>query len=334
VIRVRWLVLVVISAALAPEPAQADEMDLMLRRLGNPELATTGADFAWRRLMSQFGASMAPPVLEPAHTVGPGGFHAGVETWVTGIDSGQTYWGIGTEGDDPQADRNRFVKDAYTWFRVNLRKGLPFGFELGAQAGHAMHTNYWAWGASLKWSLFEGFRTGIGYLPDVAVRAAVHTLTGASEFNLTVPSLDLIISKPFVIAKTLELTPIVAGQLAWIMADSEVVDLSPGTNPFDECDPLPPDPMRQPNTCTGSADGFNALTVFSQVRSLRTRLVMGLQLRYLALTLTGSFAFDMIQPGDLDGDLVTYTQPDGTEVSDSSFLPRQWTASLAVGFSY
>lgn len=337
-IRVRWLVLVMVSVALAPPAAQADDMDLMLRRLGNAELLPTGPDFAWRRLMTQFGAALAPPVLEPAHTVGPGGFYAGVESWTTGIDSGQTYWRAATEGRDPLASDNRHVRDAYTWFRLNLRKGLPFGFELGAQMGHAMHTSYWSWGASLKWSLFEGFRTGVrGYLPDVAVRGAVQTLTGASEFNLTVPSLDLIVSKPIVIGRTLEVTPIMAGQLQWIMADSEVVDLSPGTNPFDECVPDVPDVHRPPSTCTmpGGAEHFDALTVFDPIRSRRMRLVLGVQVRYMALTLTGSFAMDVARPGDLDEDLVTYTDPEsGETVSDSSFLPRQWTAAVAVGFTY
>jgi hypothetical protein len=334
VIRVRWMVLVVISVALAPQAAQADEMDLMLRRLGDAPL-TGGPDLAWRRLMAQFGAGMAPTVLEPAHTVGPGGFYAGVESTITNIDSGQGYWRHGTEGRDPTADQNAQVRDAYTWFRLNLRKGLPFGFELGAQMGHAMHTNYWTWGGSLKWSLFEGFRTGVrGHLPDVAVRAAVQTFTGSSEFNLTVPSVDLIISKPFVVGKTLEVTPIIAGQLAWIVADSEVVDLDPGTNPFDECLPHPPDISRVPNTCTGSGTGFESLHVFDQLRSMRARLVLGLQVRYMALVLTGSFTMDLIQPGDLDDELVTYTDAGGNEVTDASLLPRQWTMAVGVGFVF
>jgi hypothetical protein len=322
VIHVRRMVLLAALAALVPRLALAQEMDLTLARLGGevPGSGTTpayhlvgGPDYAWKRLMAQLGAAVAPPVLEPAHSVGPGHFYIGVESWVTNIDSGQDYWRLGTRGDDQSVTdgQNRFARDAYTWFRANVRKGLPYGFELGAQAGHAMFTTYWVWGASVKWSLFEGFETGIGYLPDIAVRAAVHTLTGDAEFNLTVPSLDLIISKPFVLGNTVELTPIVAGQLLWIMADSEVVDLGHGRNP---------DP-----------DGHH---VFPQVRALRTRLVGGLQLRYMALTLTGSFAFDVVRPGDLEEDLVTHFGPMGERFTDVDALPRQWTASVAVGFTY
>lgn len=366
--RARWLALGLTLMLFVPSAVRADEMDIDLNDLRRDELSG-GEEFAWKRLMSQLGGTIAPPVLEPANTVGPGGFYLGVEGAITGIDDDQLYWGYGTEGDDPSEALNRFTKPTYSWFRMNVRKGLPFGFELGASAAHAMHTNYWAWGVTLKWAILEGFRTGIGYLPDLAFRASVQTMTGDSEFNLTVPSADLILSKPIVLAKTATLTPYVAGQAMFVLADSEVVDLTPGTNPYDVCQPQAPfdsqarnqaayddsmDPLNDPDVrnrstfaCsqtppTGSEQfDFENNHVFSQIRAMRTRLVFGMQYQYMALTLNASFGFDLVKPGQLDDDVVSYVDDRGTEspdddvrVTNEGFLPRQWTAAFGVGFTY
>ncbi|MFW6050682.1 MAG: hypothetical protein ACODAU_05880 [Myxococcota bacterium] len=352
--RARWLAFLIVVSALVPDAARADEMDLTLEDLDRFD-PQPGREFAWRSLVSQLGATMAPPVLEPAHTVGPGGFYLGVETWVTGIDDDEEYWGYGTEGDDVFADYNRFTRSTYTWFRLNVRKGLPYGFELGASAGHALHTTYWTWGFTLKLALLEGFRTGVGYAPDIAIRASVQTLTGDSELNLTVPSIDLILSKPFTVAKTAQLTPFVAGQAMWMLGDSEVVDMSPGTNAYDVCDPGTPqqsfdnneqnpgDPARNTTVCNGDPSDFDNNHVFDQVRALRTRLTAGLQYQYMALTLTASFAIDLLKPGQLDDDVATYDELTGTDgagnpeteqVTNRDLLPRQWTVSVGAGLTY
>ena len=322
--------------------ASAQRMDLALSRLRVPAVEGTacsptfGAGLsrefcddepAWDSLMTQFGASLIPPLLTPARTTGVRGFYVGLESFITGIDANEDYWRRGTEGDSMTTDRNRFVDGVLGWGRVSLRKGLPFGFELGANVGYLVNTSYWTLGVEVRWAIMEGFRVGqdgAGWLPDVAVRGAVQTLVGDSELNVTVPSVDLTISKPFVIGDVFWLTPYVSGQLSWIFADTELVDLTPERDQFTECDPdpMPPtDGSGSPPYCRGNPTDFNHSVVFDPVRSMRARLAVGAQARYEWFTLTGAFAFDLLTPHELDSSLPTA-------------LPRQWRVDIGAGLTY
>jgi hypothetical protein len=340
--------------------ARADEMDVSLARLRVPAESGTACepstaegprdwctdDANYKRIMSQLGMSMAPPIMSPARTVGPGGFHIGFDSWITGIDGGKRYWRQGTEGDAEGADEmcrgadgvrgcNRFAKDALAWSRLGVRKGFPFGLELGASVGHAYNTSYWTWGFSLKVAIFEGYREGPGkYIPDIAVRGMVQTLTGDGEFNLTVPSADLIFSKPLVAGDTAVFTPYFSTQALWIMADSELVDLTPGTNAVSECRPRTPsdaqrvnrmssDPNQSTVVCRGDPTDFNNNAVFEDVRAMRWRLAFGLKFRYEILTLTGAFHFDVKDPADADDEVAFEDGGPG--------LPKQWTVSFGAG---
>jgi hypothetical protein len=194
------------------------------------------------------------------------------------------------------------VNSLYNFSRLVVRKGLPFGFELGLTAGHAYHSELWAWGAEIKWSIFEGFRTGaLRFLPELAVRGAVHTITGDSEFSLTVASLDVILSKEIVLGETVQLDPFIGGGLLWTIADSEIVDLTPEV----------------PGTTVGQIEASNAY-VFPDIRTMRARIGGGLQLRYKAFLLTASAHVDAVQPHALNSEL-------------SPSLPRQWTVSFGTG---
>ncbi|MCS6798088.1 MAG: hypothetical protein NZ898_06115 [Myxococcota bacterium] len=337
----------------------ADDMDISLARLRIP----TGGEFApdplpagceamdarggrrsfcpddeaWARLMAELGFASAPPVLTGARTAGYGGFRVAIEGWVTGIDSGSRHWRLGTEGDPnagSESDRgspgiNRFPSSALVWTRTSIRKGFPLGFELGTSLGHLLDTSLWSWGLEVKWSPFEGFRRGIGVIPDLAVRGMVQTVTGDPEFNLTVPSFDVTLSKPFTVMGVGRITPILALQWAFIFADSELVDLTPDVDAWDECRPEP----GTSGTCTrdprtdplpdGRVPGedYNNNAVFAQVRHTRTRLVLGVEGEYRALRLAGTFAFDVVPPEDADADA-------------PRDLPRQWSVAASIGLGF
>ena len=326
--------------ALAGSTAYADDMDVSLARLRMPTPGGPGCpnatapegphgcfpdNDAYLSLMSQLGAALAPPVLEPAHTTGLRGFHLSFETGITGIDDAADYWQRGTEGDAESGveGRNRFVRGVVPWSRLALRKGFP-GFELGASVGRAYDTRLWMWGASVKIAILEGFRHGPwAFIPDLSVRAAVHTMTGDSEFSLSVPSVDVILSKPIVLLDTVTLTPWVAPQIYWVIADSEVVDLTPEINAFDQCMPLSTPPVAGDQgtlRCTGSAADFENDATFTDMRALRARIAIGLQLRASFVTMSGAFHIDLIEPS-ADG-----VVPAG--------LARQWTVAFGVGAEY
>lgn len=338
--------MVVLAALSAPASANAQDMNIALSRLrlpqssdpvGNPVAGCDprARDFCpdndgYRRVMTQFAGSMIPPILTPAGTRGVRGMYIGFETWLTGIDNSPDTevgraWFRAAEGDGVGGDttQSRFVDGVLAWGRLNVRKGLPLGFELGTNVGYLANTSYWTLGLEVRWALWEGFREEIGWIPDVAVRAAVQTMMGDGEFNVTVPSLDLIISEPFVVANSVEITPSLMGQVAWTFVDSELVDLTPETSAFTTCRPDPRTPeagFGSPPYCRGDGTELNHNVVFPRLRSTRVRIGAGLQVRYEWFALLGSFLFDAATPGELDGSL-------------PADIPRQWQVDLGFGLT-
>jgi hypothetical protein len=279
---------------------------------------------AYRRVMSDFAGALIPPVLTPAGTRGVRGIYLGFETWLTGIDHAGEHWHRAVEGDgrDPTRDRSRFVDSVLAWGRLNVRKGLPFGFELGTSLGYLANTTYFTLGAEIRWALFEGFRDEIGWIPDVAIRGSVQTLVGDGELNVTVPSVDLIISEPFVVANTVEIVPWISAQVAFPFVDSELVDLTPETGAFGGCSPDPrtPDGTLGSPYCRGDGAELNQNVVFPSMRSTRVRVGGGLQIRYEWFTLLGSFTFDAMRPHEGDNSIPIE-------------VDRQWTASIGAGLT-
>jgi hypothetical protein len=296
-------------------------------------------DDAYTRVMTQFAASLMPPILTPAGTRGVRGIYVGFETWITGIDTDDSTatgdaWHRAVEGDGMSADtrHSRFVDTVLVWGRLNVRKGLPFGFELGTSLGYLFNTSYFALGAEIRWALFEGFREGVGWIPDVAVRAAVETMVGDGEFNVTIPSFDAILSEPFVVASSVEVIPWVDYQLAFPFVDSELVDLDPEETAFTGCDPDPATPTPttpgSPPYCRMNGTELNDNVVFPSLRSMRMRLGAGLQIRFEWFTILGSFQFDLLPPGDptLDDNY------NGANLIPDD-MPRQWQTDIGVGLT-
>ncbi len=274
---------------------------------------------AWRRLMSQLGGAIAPPILIPADTTGHRKFRLEFETKVTDIDQDADYWRRGTEGDGDPVGENRSVDRALTWSRIALRKGIPFGLQLGVSAGRIYRTGLWLWGGEVTWSLFEGFREDwYGWIPDLAVRGAIQTATGDADFGLTVPTLDIVLSKPITIASTVTVTPIVGIQFAWIVASGKAVDLTPDRNAFEEC--VPEANSSGSLSCNGSIDDFNNVGVFDGFRAFRSRLALGGRVRYELFTFSAVFDFDLADPSNR------------TSVPDQ--VARQFSFSFATGLQF
>ena len=103
----------------------------------------------------------------------------------------------------------------------------------------------------MRWSLFEGFRTGIpAYFPEIAVGGSVRTITGTDQFQLTVVGVDAELSKPIPIAGTVVLTPWLGYQFMRIFGDSGLIDFTPNTDAVNYCGytgtntPPTPDPRK------------------------------------------------------------------------------------------
>lgn len=290
---------------------------------------------AWASLISQLGPALFSPLLEPVTTSGPRGLDMGLDFNFTGIDNRSTYWRRGTRGSGTAAvitceGDNRFVPTVIRTNRLRFSKGLPFGFELGSSVGRLWQTSLWLLGVELKWALFEGYRTWP--LPDLAVRGSVTTSVGDPQYTLTTVTADVVLSKPFVAGRVMRVVPFVAGQMGFIFAASELVDLTPNidatncqANTDPHCVGMTRPVVDSEGNVVGQADGsdhdLGHDRPFPTLALRRYRGTLGLQLRYQMFTLTGEFTADLVPPNRADSDA-----PES--------LPRQWSVNFAPAVSY
>lgn len=380
------LALAAVAAALFSSEARADTMDPALNRFvlvnaNNPDCRTSGpgggvyynpiSGYArctpdhgrWANLVAQYGAALAPSAMHAARTTGYGGLELSLEADFTSIDNGKSYWKDGTQGpQDPVSKNFSVVGDPDPVIQVYLlkiRKGLPFGFELTGNVGYVARTSIVVGGADIRWSIFEGFRTGIpAVFPELAVGGSVRTITGAEQMQLTVVGADAQLSKPFAISGSVVFTPYMGYQYLRIFGDSGLVDLTPNTDATAMCNhqgtntPASPDQTKfvdqngngtadpgeyyhdgqpvcgqnpnagtDPNAPTNSAD-FNNNVVFTPVRLNRHRLGGGFNLRFQVVQFGAHFITDVVDVAAANKDQDTF---------DFSEVGRQWTLSFSLG---
>lgn len=297
-------------------------------------------DAAFTKMINQFGFAFAPTSMHSARTTGIGGFHLSLEGVFTDIDSSADYWKRGTQGpvsptSNEASIRNNSPQPMLQLYSIKARKGFAFGLEVTGAVGFMPKTSILSGGADVRMALLEGFRTGmLGILPDVSVGGGVRTISGASQFQLTVASLDAQLSKPLAIEDVSVLTPFVGFQYMWIFGDSGLIDLTPATDAIQYCDYLGQDIPGGPDDDDPERDGdpvcasnvpndFNNNVVFSPVRLQRQRLLAGLTYRYEMVMVGGSFIFDLVDPADAQ-----------TNKDDKALLegePKQWAMVFELG---
>jgi hypothetical protein len=223
--------LVVALVAFTALPAQAGDNDLVLSRFGEfnrfdqdcPNACgfTTQDTEGFRNLARDLGQVFAPRFAAPAETLGEAGFAVTLMTSLSFIDNEKEYWQKAVEDRNPSSS-------LFTG-HLQIRKGLPFSFEIASDLAYLFASEMFNLGAQLKWALNEGFY----YFPDVAVRGTVNTLLGSRDLNLITAGWDLSISKAFSIADVMSLTPYLGYQQLHIIASSRVLNSYPQ-------DPRPP----------------------------------------------------------------------------------------------
>jgi hypothetical protein len=349
--------------------ASADSMDPALERLvhsatvpGAPcsaagrYISGTGPcvfdDAGFKKIISQYGFAFAPLAMYQARTTGFGGFQVAIQAGYTSIDKDADYWQNGTQGPtDPNTGqysvRNNSPDSWLQVYNLNLRKGLPFGFELGVNIGYMAHTSLWSGGADVRWALLEGFRTGLlGILPDLSVGAGVRTITGTPEFQLTVASGDAGISKPIPIADSSVFTPYIGYQFIRIFGDSGLIDPTPNTDAVGYCNyqgqrvpggwpgddaahtmgPYNGQPVcGSGNSTDGSPDDLNNTKIFQKTRITRHRIVAGVSYRYEMVVIGGQFITDIVDPSSANS---------GAEAEALSNVPRQNTIAIQLGTAF
>lgn len=164
---------------------------LLLSFLAAPAFAakydvTIPAEFAnsqFNDLVKEAGTVIAYRGIAPAEPQGLTGFDLGIETSFLKVDS--DLW-------DTVIDSN----DTPTYLpvpKVHVRKGLPFGIDLGASYAMVPSSNIKVIGGEIQYAIMDGSMA----LPALALRGHYSTLLGVDDLDLETYGADVVISKGF-----------------------------------------------------------------------------------------------------------------------------------------
>ena len=305
-------------ALLLAQPATADDNDFVMSRLGVPVtdgsgqvIDVVGDNRRYRSLMSEFGVAMAPRLIEPADTLGFGGFQFAADIAFTSISSGEDYWDVLERPSDG------FLNTVGFFARKGIWLPLP-SFEIGAGAVHLLDSELWAAQAYAKFAVHEGYHDLP--LPSLAVRGGVSRVMGSEQIDLTVASIDIVASKSFGLGGVVNLTPYGGWNLLIIVPRSEVIDKTPNI-----------DVLEQPEDSTMNF-------VFSDQDNIyRNRFFGGVKLKYYVFTV--AFEANLAMSGgskdDRSGTDMQCTDgitTDNCDSTDEAAAQQTYTISIGLDF--
>ncbi len=319
----RWLVL---SCVLASSSAAADVNDIVLSRLATEQMDGTfiaqNADL--RSLSSQLGVVLAPRLSTPADTLGFGGFQFTVDYATTTIDSSAAYWRAREGSPDPAgAGGQSHGPGSLQTIGMFARKGLWFpvpAFEVGAGALHLVDSSIWTGQLYAKLALHEGYHQWP--IPSLSFRGGVSRMMQQRALDLTVVSLDAMLSKHFGVGGTWRFDPYIGWNILLIVPRSEVIDPTP------QIDALQPG---------NEGDNTKNFVFKEQDNIVRQRLVVGTKLQYYIVQLTIEAAFATAgssvddRPGVTDACMPNSTTSN-CDAKDTA--KAQTTLSLSAGIDF
>jgi hypothetical protein len=320
----------ILAFVLAPRAAAADVNDLVLSRLavqtddGNGGIKFVPQNAELRALSSQLGVVLAPHMLTPADTIGFGGFQFTVDYASTTIDPTAAYWRAREGSPDPAGTGNvAHGPSALNTVGFFVRKGMWFpvpAFEFGGGAVHLVDSNIWTGQLYAKLALHEGYHQLP--LPSIAVRGAVSRMMNQRELDLTVVSLDAMVSKHVGIGGTWRFDPFLGWNVLLIIPRSEVID---------------PTPQVDPLVMGNEADSQLNFVFKNQQNILRNRFVFGAKLQYyiFQLTLEGSIALAGTSIDDRSGTndpCMPQSLTTNCDAKDSAKQQRTLSMSLGLDF--
>ena len=166
----------------------------------------------FKSLSKEAGAALAYRNLAPAAPLGITGFDAGVQVSAIDVRKESAYWQSAFNNDAPDF---LFIPS------LRVRKGLPFGIDVGAMYSYVPDSNVKLYGFEVAKALLEGTVA----TPALGVRATYTKLAGVNDLDLQTVGVDASISKGFLI-----FTPYAGAGMLWI--DSEAKGkLKDGTLP-------------------------------------------------------------------------------------------------------
>ena len=320
----RWVVTTCVLAHALP--VRADSNDIVLNRLSalQPDGTFIAQNAELRSLASQLGVVLAPRLGTPADTLGFGGFQFVVDYATTTIDPGAAYWRAREGSPDPTGTAGMdHGPSSLSTIGLFARKGLWFpvpAFEVGAGAVHLIDSTIWIGQFYAKLALHEGYHQWP--IPSFSFRAGVSRMMQQRSLDLTVVSLDGMVSKHFGIGGTWRLDPYAGYNILLIVPRSEVIDPTP------TIDPLVPG---------NEGDSTKNFVFKEQDNIVRHRIVAGAKLQYyvLQLTLEASFASKGSSLDDRTGVTDACMPNSSTANCDAKDTAKaQTTLSISAGLDF
>lgn len=194
----KYLQLCAIALAAFSAPAVAGDFD-QVKDL-------TQAEFF--HLAKDFTAAASYKGVAPAEALGVTGFDVSLEMSATRLEHSGVWRKAG------------FDHATVYMPRVHVHKGLPFNIDVGASLTAVPDSSIKLMGAEIKYAILPG---GVA-TPAVAIRAAATRLSGVSQLDLNTRSVELTVSKGF-----LMLTPYAGVGKVWGSLTPNVADLAKET---------------------------------------------------------------------------------------------------------
>ncbi len=167
----------------------------------NPVLASGNLDRLANLSQTEFGllakdftAAASYKAVAPGEPLGLTGFDLGAEVSVTKLEYSNLWQKSG-------ADISSLILP-----KVHVHKGLPFGIDVGGFVAASPDADIRLVGLELRYAIWQG---GIAQ-PSLSVRAAATRLSGVDQLDLNTKSVELTLSKGF-----LMLTPYVGVGRVW-----------------------------------------------------------------------------------------------------------------------
>ena len=203
-----FLFLLVITGSLqARQP-----MDFSLYRLGNPNTypapgtqgykASDDPTLNFKKMSTQLAATIAPIYFGEADSGGMERFQISIGYSMSKIAINENYWNNALN-DEPN---DTGVSSAYHSLDLMIRKGFPFGLTMYGNVRYYILTEFFSGGVGFDYTINEGLRVA----PDVAIGINYTGLFNGGDMNMHQMGLRLKVSKSFVVAHELLLTPYIA----------------------------------------------------------------------------------------------------------------------------
>lgn len=152
----------------------------------------------FKSLSRELGSALSYKNVAPAEPLGVTGFDIGIEATAVDISKEASYWQAATGNNAPSV---------YVIPKLRVRKGLPFGIDVGAMYSFVPDSNIQLLGAEVSKAILEGSAA----TPALGVRATYTRLVNVGTIDLQTVGVDASISKGILI-----FTPYAGAGAIWI----------------------------------------------------------------------------------------------------------------------